>query len=56
MEEIRSAEILRRPFFKGDEGDIPLFDIHWPIREVVKTVLYNQKSVPLDVACLDVLN
>jgi hypothetical protein len=42
METIRAAPILRRPFFKEEDGDILLFDAHWPIREIVKTVLYNQ--------------
>ncbi|KAJ9093782.1 hypothetical protein QFC20_007048 [Naganishia adeliensis] len=41
---MRVAPLFRKPFFTGERLDIPRFDIHWPIREIVKTVLYNQKK------------
>ena len=46
MNTIRTSDVVKKPFYTGVTGDltdIPRFDKHWPIREVVKTVLYNQK-------------
>lgn len=43
VHEIRQSNILQRHFLRKQAVDIPRFDIHWLIREVIKTVLYNQK-------------